>query len=320
MKKITSIILLITIISSCFVFSGCELFGGEVTTTDGEQTTTTTTTSTTTSTTTQTPLDDEPATIEFEHGDNFTEDDIEFVKMLHGQIRNDVAICDLPPQYSLENVLSFAKNGVPLFLARFENPYIICAYSKPDASEYECDKSGNYEFDATKYVWYKYYDSASILDRIDDMPITMDCYLLYDCVVIKDIVNDIEYNKNCKYYMQYTSEHNLELTKENMLLFDDYSAQVSGESKFIPYAEYGGATFEVYVDDDGTHYLYFDYESFYEDGSGYLNSAQKLFGEHYDAFQSHFVVLDEYINSKGKICKKAGVDLKMLVELLNKAE
>ena len=68
MKKITSIILLLTIISSCFVFSGCELFGGGTTTTGTTTTTppkkTTTSTTTSTTTTTKRPIPD----VELEEG------------------------------------------------------------------------------------------------------------------------------------------------------------------------------------------------------------------------------------------------------------
>ena len=66
MKKLTSILLVLTIISSCFAFVGCDwinIFG------------------TTTTTTTGSP---DPSTLQFAHSDNFTDEDIEFVAFSRG--------------------------------------------------------------------------------------------------------------------------------------------------------------------------------------------------------------------------------------------
>ena len=78
MKRIMSVLVLGTILFSCFALFSCDLeklWGG----------TTTTTSVTTTTTVKGDPVD--PSTLTFEHGDNFTEDDIEFVRSLHGKQR-----------------------------------------------------------------------------------------------------------------------------------------------------------------------------------------------------------------------------------------
>lgn len=274
------------------------------------------------STTSSTSITTNPSQLAFpenptiEHGDNFTQDDIDFVLMLHGGIRNDRIEYEMLPNYLLYEVLTFAQKGSPLFLARFENPYIICAYLKPDVPEYERNEFGEYRFDATKYVWYKFYDSTQIPDSIEKMKLTEEIYLLYDGTIIKDIANGVEYNKKCKYYMTYKSEQDLEKITSNMLLYYDYPSWVTGESKFVPYVKYGGATFEVYIDENGIEYIYFLYESYYQDGSGYVNSAVKLFDYHYDALSPYFEILNEYIGYNDRIVKDARIKLDILTEYL----
>ena len=240
--------------------------------------------------------------------------------MLHGGIRNDRVEYEMLPNYLLYDVLTFAQKGSPLFLAHFENPYVICAYLKTDAGEYELDEFGDYKFDATKYVWYKFYDYTQIPERMGEMKLTDDIYLLHDCIIVKDVVNNIEYNKHGKYYMRYENDSDWKKTTPTMLLYYDYPSWVTGESKFIPYPRYGGADFEIYVDEQGNQYLYFLYESCYQDGTGYLNSAIKLFGEHYDALSTDFEVLKEYIGYNERLTKDGGIKLDVLIKYLTNEE
>ena len=257
-------------------------------------------------------------TITIAHGKDFNQDDIDFLLSFHKNTRNDMEICEPLMSYNLKNILSAGKQGHSILLAHFENPYFISAYLKSDASDYELNEWGDYKFDVTKYVWFKFYDLTQIVDEIDGMERTNDTYLLYDCTIKKDIVNGVEYNKNCKYYMEFKSEYTLELTTANMLLYFEpqFVADVVGDEKYILYPEYGGGTLEVYVDEIGVEYLYFYYGSYYEDGTEYENYTQQRFGDYYDYLSQYFEILDEYINDSGVRVKSAGIKLDLLTKYL----
>ena len=307
MKKLVSLLIAIVLLSSAL--AGCDLtnmFGVQKSkSTDGASTTSTTK-----------PLFPENPIIE--HGDNFTEDDIEFVLTLHGKTRNDRALCDMPPNYQLYDVLTFAQNGAPLFLAHFDSPYFICAYLKLDSTEYEVDQFGDYKFDATKYVWYKFYDSTKIPEKIGEMKLTAETYLLYDCTIVKDIANGIEHNKVGKYYMQYKSDKDLEIVTSKMLLYYDYPSWIIGESKFMPYVKYGAGTFEIFTNENNVDYLYFVYQRSNQDGTQCVNYAINTFGYHYDALSQYFEILNEYIGNNDILIKDGGIRLDILVEYLSK--
>ena len=252
------------------------------------------------------------------HGKDFNQDDIDFILTFHGNTRNDLAICDPLMGYDLEGILTMGKMGHSILLAHFENPYFISAYLKSDAPDYELNKWGDYKFDVTKYVWYKFYDFTQVVDEIDGMKRTDDTYLLYDCTIKRDIVNGVEYNKNCKYYMEFESEYTLKLTTADMLLYYEphFMADIVGDQKYIPYMEYGGGTLEICVDENGVEYLYFGYRAINQDGTEYENAAKNLFGEHYEPLLQHFEVLNEIPNEDGLILQYAGIRLDLLAEYL----
>ena len=250
------------------------------------------------------------------YGKDFNEDDIEFLLMLHGETRNDREICEPPIGHNLKTMLTLGQNCNPIFLAHFENPYYISAYLKTDAPEYEPNEWGNYKFDLTKYVWYKFYNSEQLVDEIDGMKRTEDTYLLYDCIIKRDIVNGVEYNKNAKYYTKYQGEYIFNIITPNMLLSFDHIKWMTDGTWFVPYQEYGAGTLEVYVDPNGIEYLYFYYGSYYEDGTEYENYTEKSFGEHYEYLSRYFEILDEYINDSSRILKSAGIKLDILTKYL----
>ena len=257
-------------------------------------------------------------TITITHGKDFNQDDIDFILTFHGNTRNDMEICEPLMGYDLEGILTMGKMGHSILLAHFENPYFISAYLKSDAPDYELNKWGDYIFDVTKYVWYKFYDFNQVVDEIDGMERTDDTYLLYDCTIKRDIVNGIVYNKNCKYYMGFESEYTLKLTAANTLLYYEphFMTNIVGDEKYIPYREHGGGTLEIYVDENGVEYLYFYYGSYYEDGTEYENYTQQRFGEHYEYLSQHFEMLDEYVNDSGRTVKSAGIKLDLLINYL----
>ena len=152
MKKVISLLLVVTIISALLV--GCDLMSIFNKNEIENITPTTTTTTTITTTTNSAPLYPENPTIE--HGDNFTDEDIEFLMHLHGQKMGENSEESIP--CSLYDVTLDAQRGTPLYLMKFENPYVISGYRKPDYKKPQKDENGFYYFDISQYIWYKFDD------------------------------------------------------------------------------------------------------------------------------------------------------------------
>jgi len=229
-------------------------------------------------------------TVYITHGDNFSQDDIEFVLSLHGEKRNDKIPKDIPGRAGIEYVLNAGKEGQPIFTSYFEDLYIICAYLKPGTMPYIPNIWGDYQFDITKYIWFKFTDSSQMVEAINGAKWTEDAYLLYDCTLEKDVVNNVEYNKTFKCYIKYEGDYSYEYVTSNMLLFfnPQVLSNVLGKLKHVAFPLYTGDAFGIYKDEDGVDYLRFSY-----------SESQYIFGEHYDSLSPYFEVLDEDFNDKG---------------------
>ena len=202
----------------------------------------------------ETTVEKDGAQLTIAHSENFTQDDIDFVVMKH-EVNNNASPMLSIMSYSLGTILSYAQDGSPLYLMHFENPYIIIAYLKPNQPDLVPDEKGKVYFDATRYVWCKFYDSKSIPKKIGDATLTSNSYLLYDCTVVRDIANGIEYNRECKYYLKYIDESSYNRTTTDMLMWFGSNNAITTGKKFI--SEYSAETtrYEVYTDDNGVEYL-----------------------------------------------------------------
>ena len=313
MKRIISLLLIF--IMSCSVLVGCDwknIFNKETSpeweAPDGVVETTTT------------DKDGNPITIA--HSDNFTQDDIEFVAMRHGGVTGKVMLpyTDIPAPYTLGETIRSAQNGSPLFLMHFENPYIICSYLKSNLPDEVADEKGYYYMDVSRYVWYKFYDYKSIPEVIENMQLSTHSYLLYDCIIVKNICTGTIYNKQCKYWLRYKSEYTLNHTKTNMMVLrnrrDDITAP---DVKFFTGNSVIGFGFEVYIDENGVEYLFFEHESYFPDGSLSRNYSENLFynytGDLYEIASPHFEILKEYIDENGHLITYAGIKLDVLLQL-----
>ena len=255
--------------------------------------------------------------ITISHTDNFTEDDIEFVLMFNGNKKSGSDQVDAPFFLPLSVALDGAKNNnEPIFLLYMKNPYVICAYQKPDMPNYEKDEDGYYYFDVTKYVWGKFSAKEVIPDTFEGMTKTDSSYLIYDCVVKKDIVSGNSYEKQCKYYWEYRGKGGMEITRQKMLVYYVNSTDaemITGDYKYIKSILYLSVERDVYTNESGKEYLYFKHESYQPDGSIYQNYSQDEFREYYDILSSHFEVLEEK-SSNNKVVSYAGIDLDTLID------
>ena len=86
---------------------------------------------------------------------------------------------------------------------------ILCAYiNESEYQKYERFRDYGYYSKAT---WYKCSDKDSIKENIDGLRLT-GIVAVYDAVIIKDIVDDKEYNYKCKYYKKIDEN----ITEENI--------------------------------------------------------------------------------------------------------
>lgn len=313
MKKVISLLLVVTIISALLV--GCDLMSIFNKNEIENITPTTTTTTTITTTTNSAPLYPENPTIE--HGDNFTDEDIEFLMHLHGQKMggNDNVLMF----YTLSEIIHNAQSGSPLLLMHFENPYAICAYLKPNPDKYQKDEDGYYYFDVSKYVWYKFFEGETVPGAIDDMQLTSFSYLLFDCTIVRDIANSIEYNKQCKYYARYYSEISFTQTTSDMIMYFSDKNVASDDSQFVEESPLSKTTYEVFIDENGVEYLFFKYRRYLPDGTLAHNYDKNFFvnynGDFCDIVSPYYEVLKEITEEDGDLIQYAGIRLDILMQI-----
>ena len=275
----------------------------------------------------------EPEKLVFEHGDNFTEEDIEFVKSLHGRKLDSHSLYYSPIYTGINDALVDAEQGNPIFLVHIENPYIICSYEKPNMPEYEFDGWGAYTFDVQKYVWYKFDTQHDVPSEVDGMKMTRYSFLIYDCLIREDIVNGVEYNKWCKFYLQYYGEQSLHRIPQDFLVYYRYFKEIYtsvDNLKFLPFREYLSYLEALYIDENGKEYLVIYGERYLiqEDGTMVLewNYASADLGEYYyDTLSPSFNYFDEfdyeYMNGfKKKLIKYIFVDIEVLKDILYENE
>ena len=171
----------------------------------------------------------------------------------------------------------------------FENPYVICAYLKVNNDGHIKTENGSKYLDITQYVWYKFYDVKSMPKVIDGMKKTSYSYLLYDCTIISDIANSVEYNRQCKYYLKYSDESSFQHTTTDMIIY--FLGVNIGElnKKFIMENQTETTRYQVYTDGSGVQYLVLLDEEYHSDeGRGYP-LAQIFLEEYYDYLYPYFV-------------------------------
>lgn len=233
------------------------------------------------------------------HSDNFTQDDIEFITLFHNKIWRNQATW--PVLLNLSDVIRLTQySGSGLFLMHFENPYIIVAYLKPNQTEYVKDEHGDYRCDITKYVWYRFETTQSVPQKLDNMELSQHYYILYDCTVVRDIVSGVEYNKECKYYVEYINESSLNNTTTDMIMYfyGENDEHIYGsDTKFIKESEVTTTRYRVYTDEAGLQYLVLLDEQYDSDtGLGYP-LADRYLEEYYDYLYPYFV-RNEFLDVK----------------------
>ena len=286
-KKITSILLVLTIILSCFAFVGCDedgfflIIGWKLP--EGATETV--------------ALDRNGNEITIAHSVDFAQDDIDFVLEIHNsKIEGDLGYHDTFGGYNMEYVIRGATEGDPVYFMHFEDSYIICGYRKPNQISYKKDNLGDYNLDVTKYVWYKFDDPKEIPKSIGGAKLTEHTYLIYDCTVVGNMVSGDEYEYKCKYYLEYEDESSFYQTSTDMIIYLGGYTLDFNDDKFI-LAREEGTRQDIYIDEQGIKHIVF-VDSIYHNDTGHQehNLSLSYFGEYFEILYPYMVrneALDE---------------------------
>ena len=248
----------------------------------------------------ETTVEKDGAQLTIAHSENFTQDDIDFVVMRHQRKINDYLQQYLwKDPYTFGDVLEWVQDGDPLLLVQINNPYIICAYIKPNQPGYIVGDYGDYIFDSTKYVWYKFDHPREMKYRRGDVTLSSHSFLLYNCTIISDVITETEYNKQCVYYFKTNVDDAYERLKkpeQNLLIYPSDKDITSSENKFLKQSGIINSIHDVYTDENGDNYINLGYEMWGRTPElgffmGYGNVQDRL-SEFYDILSPYFKYTD----------------------------
>lgn len=272
MKKLARVLLVFAIISSCFAFVGCDwinFFG------------------TTTTTTTGNP---DPSALKFAHSDNFTDEDIEFVRSLHGY--QDME--EYPKIYTFSEIVNCVNTGKGTLYyvdVDAEAPYYICGYIDMSIEENRMELIR--PIDITKYTWYKYYDKESIPEEIENLSIAWGV-TAYDAV----IESDIGRGEDCNHKFRFRSIER-GLPEDFRIIYDYMVIYYWEEAENIEYIRdhwVNDIFFRGHTDESGKSYFMLKVgNSVDKDGnmSEYLEQNRAYLENYYDVLCPYFERVEE---------------------------
>ena len=331
MKKQISIILAICIIFSCVSLCGCSFQGiidqftpttkpsetmqpTEEPTQPSEQPTQPTEPTSSSSNT----VDPEPEELVFEHGDNFTEEDIEFVKSLHGY---QLMLYD-PIIHTFSSMVTNVNSGRGyLYYANvdIDNPYYICAYFDWSVESTLREWGAGYIY-VNHYVWYKFDSKETVPKKIDNLTLGL-VLLVYDSTIIKDVGNDKDCEHNFRFYtLGYGEIKEFRAIYENMLIH--HYEPIDENTIGIEEMPKSGRYYEVGKVADKQLYLKLYENALYEDGTISEGDNRKILGDYYDILSPYIQRVEEldydFINIEGETLRilYLGINLDVLSEVL----
>ena len=143
--------------------------------------------------------------------------------------------------------------------------------------------------------------------------------MLYDCIIVKDLSNHIEYNYAYKYYLKCDYRADFYKHPSNMILYFGKTDISQYENKFIPAYTAVKKEYEIHIDENDVEYLFFKYKRFLPDGTLEYNYAKDFFysdsGNFYNTLSPYFEILEETLESDGDLIQYAGIRLDILIQL-----
>ena len=317
MKKLISLMLAIIIISSALV--GCDwssIFN------ENEIENSTTTTTTTTTTTKPKPQ----IVPNFEHGDNLTNEDFYFITecadYLYGY-----------PRFLYDNVSdkinrmqrqNFNTTFYKISLDLTAPMHYICAYIAKDFSETHTflpPYHPEYGYEIEYFVWHKFEYGETVPEEIDNL-VFVGAFAIFGGIVEKDIINNKEYNYDCRYIVSLENgmnDINVDISAQYKLSKDFlyfYSTNLDGKYIYIEDYAYQSMFHEelstLYVDSNGEYYYPLKGFKSYDSTTFTFESYRDSIGSFYDQMLPYLVVKEdrygEYcicisLENFAKVCK-----------------
>ena len=296
MKKLISLFLVVIFICSALV--GCD-WSGIFNQSENADDMTSTTTTTTSITTTKPKPQIVPT---FEHGDNLTNEDFYFITNKAEYFPDSywVTIYD-----DFTDFLAYMQQRETYyeFSVDFSSAYYICAYLSKDYYETSpfpfppFSVENGYLVD--EFVWYKFAQCETVPEQIDNCDF-IGGFILFDCTIERDILNNKECNYKCKYYAPLENGYadiGVDLT----------SKYCDVNSRILRYAEDLASTPYIFLTSNAYH-NYYRSNSFVKpiehDGEMYLrvdsssdayNPETFSFEKHKDEIGSHYDEIVPYL-------------------------
>ena len=270
------------------------------------------------------------------HTENFTDDDIEFVKRLNG--RNNYYISYDRGRNDLSHTMfvTILANNLSLMYIEVDtdNPYFICGYIDLDLLD-DTEKTvleyGG--IDITRFIWYKFSSSEEIPQQIGELDFFfITTFLIFDCTAVdfRDVDNGKKYN--CKYAL-YCTPNKLDKCLENVQKYRlmtyalsqdvfDGTYRVINQDPWDDYVQ--DFQFKCYVDEKGEKYIILhNMFGHIANGEPVLNDtyAKIYLVNYYNRLISYFVHIPalDFESSDGGITCYYGMLLDDFIEFWNEA-
>lgn len=253
------------------------------------------------------------------HSENFTEEDFEFVYSLHSVDYKNSMPFDMPMPFTLGEIIDNIRAGdqSTLFLMELDvnKSYYICKYGKSIGERPDLPDKCN----VSDFIWVKYDNSEDILPEYNGVKLQKS-YILFDGVVKNDIVNEISYNKPCKYYLEFFNDKRYFSDTNKLMIYRDRNLTDTSKMIFVTQSSFS-EDYKIYTD-NGTNYLLFVHQTYSETEQGYINRSEQCFGEYYDVLAPEFVRFEEFDEGlvEGQnmyINEIYGVNIAKLIDLIH---
>lgn len=262
--------------------------------------------------------------ITFDHGDNFSEDDINLVRFLHDKD------CEIAGEPGMRNFGDFLDSTYKSTFYKVKvdlksKPYFISVY-KPNNDTpvmFSLEYGGECDY---LLKWYKFYDYDSIPETIDDY-ILIGSYAVYDCVIESDAKTGESVNRQCKYFVALTQGYSLDNNDYlyglyDTVLYRDNSSFANYDWLVIMHRFYHSQTsrfnlrniYQYHTDENGDEYILFSRKTTNELT---FDDFKSFFGNKYEEmlpYLKRFEDADEYhvIDGVEHSIKKIGLKLEDL--------
>ena len=312
MKKLITILLVLTIVFSCFALVGCDIkdiiddfLESRETPPEGIVKTKVTL--------------ENGDNIYISHSENFTQDDIDFVVSLHNYAHQKATLYDMPLSDTFENIINSIKYGgaSSLFIMKIDTnkSYFICKYGTNMGESPDLPNICN----ISDFIWVKYNNSEQIAPKFDGVNLQK-AFILYDGVIEREIASNNSYNKPCKYYLSFIEGEDYFSDTDKLMIYRDTNLIETEGSLFITKSNFS-EDHKIYTY-NGIDYLLFTHQILSKNDQNSINQSESYFGEYYNILYPKFVRFEKFYEGVDEennpfIYEIYGIDISEIVALIN---